>query len=97
MTSTGMVALELGDGFRDDEVAVLVDDREVWRHRGVTTNYSVGIAEVVRLQVPAAGAQVQVRVRGRTASAHARGGTLRADVDRSGTPHLDEAQPGEVY
>lgn len=90
MSDGSNVALELGEGFADDEVAVLVDGREVWRREGVTTNYSVGIAEVVQLAAPGEGATVEVRVRDLTDSAQVDSSTaggeirLRARIDPAG-------------
>lgn len=89
MTEDTLV-LELGEGFTDDEVSVLVDGELVWQRRGVTTNYSVGIAEVVRLPPPATPARLEVRTRrlsGSTSLAPARHGgevRLRAEIDPAG-------------
>lgn len=80
MTTPSGVALELGEGFADDEVAVLVDGREVWRRRGVTTNYSVGLADVVRLAPPEDVATVEVRVRDLTDSARVDSSTASGEI-----------------
>lgn len=59
----GTLAVELAEGFADDDVAVLVDGTQLWHAAGVTTNYSVGIADVVRLPLPeSAHPTVEVRV-----------------------------------
>jgi hypothetical protein len=99
---TGPV-LELGTGYRDDEVAVLLDGREVWHGRGVTTDYSVGLAAVVPLPAGAAGT-VEVRVGTRAAGsaalgllASAAGGRLRADLDPAGAMAIGPAPEGPYF
>lgn len=97
MTGTGSAALELGTGFRDDEVAVLLDGGPVWRGRGVTTDYSVGLAAVVPL--PAASGALEVRV-GSRATGTAQlvpGARLRADLDPAGTMTVGPAPEGPVF
>ncbi len=97
-------ALELGTGFRDDEVTVLVDGRQVWHDRGVTTDYSVGLAAVVPLPAGAAGT-VEVRVGSRAtgsaelspATESAAGGRLRADLDPAGAMSVGPAPEGPIF
>jgi hypothetical protein len=89
-------AVELGVGFADDDVVVLLDGQEVWRRQGVSTNYSVGIADVVHLPGPGT---LEVRVRdhvlsGRVGPDMAR---LRVDLDPSGAPRLHAAPEGPVF
>lgn len=102
---TDAPALELGTGFRDDEVTVLVDGRQVWHDRGVTTDYSVGLAAVVPLPAGAAGT-VEVRVGSRaTGSAElapagaegSGGGRLRADLDPAGAMSVGPAPEGPIF
>ena len=49
--SEHVLKLEIGEGFDDDDLRVLVDGREVWHGEGLTTNYSVGLADVVDVPV----------------------------------------------
>ncbi|MPY79379.1 MAG: hypothetical protein GEV04_13000 [Actinophytocola sp.] len=75
----GTFAVELAEGFAGDDVSVLIDGRQMWHRNGVTTNYSVGIADVVRLPLPAsAWPTVEVQVGRRSA-------TQRVDVTGLGT------------
>jgi hypothetical protein len=99
----GTPALELGTGFRDDEVTVLVDGRQVWHDRGVTTDYSVGLAAVVPLPAGAAGT-VEVRVGSRATgstalseTAAAAGERLRADLDPAGSMSIAPAPEGPIF
>jgi hypothetical protein len=95
---TESLEVELGTGFADDDVAVYLDGTEVWRREGVTTNYSVGLADVIRLAVPAAGTlEVRVRNRARSARIHPGGHRLRVDLDPSGAPRLGDAPEGPVF
>ncbi|ONI84863.1 hypothetical protein ALI22I_30770 [Saccharothrix sp. ALI-22-I] len=92
------LAVELGEGFADDEVTVLVDGQEEWHRTGVTTNYSVGIADVARISGEP-GALVEVRVRDlagrREVGEDAR---LRADIDVSGKKlALGAASQGDIF
>jgi hypothetical protein len=94
--------LELGTGFQDDDVTVLLDGREVWRGRGVSTDYSVGLAAVVPLPVGATG-EVEVRVGSRATGAGALIGPaagerrLRADLDPAGAMTFGPAPEGPVF
>lgn len=96
-------ALELGTGFRDDEVTVLVDGRQVWHDRGVTTDYSVGLAAVVPLPAGAVGT-VEVQVGSRatgtaelTDAGAAGAGRLRADLDPAGAMSVGPAPAGPIF
>lgn len=91
------IAVELGEGFAGDDVAVMVDGAQRWHGSGITTNYSVGIAEVVRVPMPDAGAVVEVQVRGTSdltkvdAPAAAGEVRLRARIDPAGAVSLSPA------
>jgi hypothetical protein len=100
------LAVELGEGFSGDEVVVLVDGRQVWRGSDVTTNWSVGLADVVRVPEVPIGATVEVRARGSSASrpvadataTHGDGGELRlrAGLDPDGGLRVEPADLGPV-
>jgi len=93
VTDTGTPTLELGAGFRDDEVSVLLDGREVWHGAAVSTDYSVGLAAVVPL--PAASGELEVRVGTRaTGTATLSGVRLRAELDPAGTMTIGPAPEG---
>jgi hypothetical protein len=103
VTDASTPVLELGTGFRDDEVTVLLDGREVWHGRGVSTDYSVGLAAVVPLPAGAAG-EVEVRVgtratgRAPLTGAAATGQTrLRADLDPAGAMTVGPAPEGPIF
>jgi hypothetical protein len=97
--------LELGTGFRDDDVTVLLDGREVWHGSGVTTNYSVGLAKVVPLPGSAGPTPVlEVRVGDRAQGTqrvdltNAAGEVrLRCDLDPAGAMGLGPAPEGPIY
>jgi hypothetical protein len=89
--------LALGTGFRDDEVTVLLDGREVWHGRGLTTDYSVDAA-VVPLPSGTAGV-VEVRVGSRSSgSASVTGGTATGDRRRAaaGRPRPGRGDDGRA-
>ena len=95
--------LELGTGYRDDEVAVLLDGREVWRGRGVSTDWSVGLAAVVPLP-PGSTGTLEVRVGSRASATAAMGdliaaggGRLRADLDPAGAMTIGPAPEGPYF
>lgn len=95
------LALELGTGFADADVVVLVDGEQVWHGRGVTTNYSVGLADIVRLPLPS-GTTPTVEVRtGTTARSAEVPGTaatgevrLRCDLDPAGAMTIGPVPEG---
>lgn len=102
MTDPTAPSLELGTGFRDDEVTVLLDGREVWHGQGVSTDYSVGLAAVVPL--PADGETVEVQVGSRAAgaarladAAAVESGRLRVDLDPAGAMGIAPAPEGPVF
>jgi hypothetical protein len=96
------LALELGTGFVDADVVVLVDGVPAWQGHGVTTNYSVGLADVVRVPLPAGTVPtVEVRAGTTTAStevsaAGAAAGEvrLRCDLDPAGSMTIGPAPEG---
>jgi hypothetical protein len=92
-------SLELGTGFRDDDVTVLLDGREVWRGSGVTTNYSVGLAAVVPLPAGESESVLEVRVGDRSLGRRQvePGARLRCDLDPAGTATLGAAPEGPVF
>jgi hypothetical protein len=103
VTDATTPVLELGTGFRDDEVTVLLDGREVWHGRGVSTDYSVGLAAVVPLPAGATGV-VEVRVGTRatgsaalTGAAAAGNERLRADLDPAGAMTVGPAPEGPYF
>ena len=91
------LAVELGEGFAGDEVTVLVDGKEEWHRTGVTTNYSVGIADVAR--VPGEpGSLVEVHVGHRERQVQmGEGDRLRVDVADSGELALGTPREGDVF
>ena len=101
MTDAGAPSLELGTGFRDDEVTVSLDGARVWHGRGVSTDYSVGLAAVVPLP-PGASGTLEVRVGSRASgsarfSASGDGARLRADLDPAGAMTFGSAPDGPIF
>jgi hypothetical protein len=103
VTEVSTPVLELGTGFRDDEVTVLVDGREVWHGRGVSTDYSVGLAAFVPLPAGVTG-DVEIRVGTRASGvtelsgAAAAGQTrLRVDLDPAGAMTVGPAPEGPIF
>lgn len=101
MTDAGSPVLELGTGFRDDEVTVWLDGAPVWHGRGVTTDYSVGLAAVVTLP-PGASGTLEVRVGARASGSAQLAATgnrsgLRADLDPAGAMTVAPAPGGPIY
>lgn len=104
MTEPDGLALELGEGFSDDEVVVLLDGQQVWHREGVTTNYSVGLADVARFPwPPSRSATLEVRVRGSAqshrveAAAGAGEVRLRAHLGADGVLTLGPAPEGWIF
>jgi hypothetical protein len=73
-TAMAVLTVDLQEGFRDDHVVVRVDGREVYAKRGVSTNWSIGRADGVEVDVPAGTVAVVVEV-------PSRGLSDRLDVD----------------
>jgi len=103
VTDPSTPVLELGTGFRDDEVTVLLDGREVWHGRGVSTDYSVGLAAVVPLPVGVVG-DVEIRVGTRASGVTELSGAasagqtrLRADLDPAGAMTVGPAPEGPIF
>lgn len=61
------ITLDLQEGFAGETVEVRLDGREVWRGE-VRTDWSIGLAERVQVEVPAGGGAVSVTVPSRPAS-----------------------------
>jgi hypothetical protein len=62
--STLSVALQ--DGFKDDSVVLTVNDREVFRKSGVSTNLVIGLAEHLETQVDGNEARIQIEISSRS-------------------------------
>lgn len=45
------LTIDLQEGFEGDQVVIAVDEREVFRKKGVQTRYQIGLAERVRLDI----------------------------------------------
>lgn len=73
--------VDLREGFTGQTVIVRVSGREVYRKDGVQTNYSVGIADRIALEVPSGQIQVEVALPGT-------GSTRRITHDASGPATL---------
>jgi hypothetical protein len=103
VTDASTPVLELGTGFQGDEVTVLLDGREVWHGRGVSTDYSVGLAALVPLPAGATGA-VEIRVGTRAAGTADLAGAaasgvarLRVDLDPAGVLSVGPAPEGPYF
>ena len=97
--------LELGTGFRDDDVTVLLDGREVWSGTGISTDYSIGLAAVVPLPEPVGEEPVlEVRVGSRASASQQVPGAaasgqlrLRCDLDPAGAMAIGTAPEGPIF
>ena len=54
--------LALEDRFRDDEVRVTIDGREVARFERLSTRVQIGLAEIVELDVPEGARELRVEL-----------------------------------
>ena len=71
--------IALNDGFADDSVAISLDGREVYNKAGVKTDLRISRADGLDTEAPEVGATVEVRARGRSAT---------ATIDPAETPYL---------
>jgi hypothetical protein len=55
-----ILQVDLREGFDGDLVVVRVDGREAYRQDGVRTNYSVGLADRVGIEVPRGTVRVEL-------------------------------------
>jgi anti-sigma factor RsiW len=62
-----LVTLDLQEGFAGEAVEVRLDGKPVWRGE-VRTDWSIGLAERVEIEVPASGGTIGVAVPSRPAS-----------------------------
>ena len=56
------LVIDLQDGFSDDTVVIRVDGQEIFHKEGVNTDYSLGRADSVEIQVPEGSVNVEVTV-----------------------------------
>ena len=61
MSDAPELVVELGEGFTDNAVTVTADDKVVWNREHVTTNYSIGLADIARVPISAPPRVVGVR------------------------------------
>jgi len=71
--------IALNDGFAGDAVAISLDGREVYNKADVKTDLRISHADQVDAEAPDAGATVEVRARGLSAS---------AQIDPAATPYV---------
>jgi hypothetical protein len=97
------LSVELGAGFAGADVTVLVDGHDVWHRRGVRTDYSIGLADVVRVPLPVgATPTVEVRVDGTAGTTTlsepvpADGARIRCELDPGGAMTMGPAPGGPV-
>lgn len=75
------ITIALQEGFRDDEVIVRVDGREVFRGEHVRTRTQIGLARKIPVEAPAGPAVVTVELPARRLKAELR-------IDPARTPHI---------
>ena len=56
------LVIDLQDGFSNDTVVVQVNGQEIFHKEGVNTDYSIGRADSVEIQVPEDSVRVEVAV-----------------------------------
>lgn len=56
------LVLDLQDGFADDTVTIHIDGKEKYHKVSVSTDYALGLADSVKIQVPSGSAQIQITV-----------------------------------
>lgn len=59
--------VDLNEGFEDDTVTVQVNGAEIFCKEAVSTNYSIGVAEVITTEAPAGSLKIHIRVSTRQA------------------------------
>jgi len=74
--------IHLESGFKHDQVRVRVAGREVFSSNDVTTDYSIGLAKALEMDVPPGSVEVEVLVPSRDNLRH------RVDVDTRRHPFL---------
>ncbi|MHC4617840.1 MAG: hypothetical protein ACYTEQ_08815 [Planctomycetota bacterium] len=62
------LAIDLQDGFSDDTVVIRVDGQEIFHKQGVNTDYALGRADSVEIQIPEGSVNVEVTVPSRRLS-----------------------------
>lgn len=62
------LVIDLQDGFADDTVVIRVDAQEIFHQQGVNTDYALGRADSVEIQVPEGSVDVEVTVPSRHVS-----------------------------
>ncbi len=56
------LVLDLQDGFADDKVTIHIDGKEKYHNVSVSTDYALGLADSVKIQVPSGSVQIQISV-----------------------------------
>ncbi len=76
-----MLEIDLQEGFADDAVQITADGQEVFNQKGVSTDYSIGLAKKLRCELPEKRVTIEVTVSSRKLSAS-------TEVDTGATKHL---------
>lgn len=63
-----LLGIDLQDGFANDTVIILVNDKEVFRKRGVTTKLILGVSDSFELDIPETSAKIKIEITSRNLS-----------------------------
>jgi hypothetical protein len=74
-----MLEIDLQEGFADDAVQITADGQEVFNQTGVSTDYAIGLAKKLQLDLPEKRVQIEVRVSSRRLT-----GSTEVNTDASG-------------
>lgn len=95
-----MLHIALQDGFAGNPVAIRLDGREVYRKPDVRTDLRISRADGIDLEVPTAGATIEVEAGGRSAAAQVlptRTPYLAVNLDAEGRPALSASAEPFAY
>ena len=76
-----ILVIDLQDGFADDAVQIVADGQEVFSEKGVSTDYTIGLAKKLQFELPEKQIEIEVTVSSRSLSG-------RAEVDIGATTHI---------
>ena len=57
-----VLTIDLQDGFKDDEVVILIAGEENYHKASLTTDYAIGLADSIELRVPEGSVRLTVNI-----------------------------------